>query len=222
MINIIVSGIGGRMGREVVKSVEKNENTSLLGGIRDIDSFSDKDIKNSVIIDFSSSEGLGKAVDTALKYNIPLVTGTTALTEDDFKKIEAASKKEAVFLSFNMSMGIFFLQKLFAENSKFLKENYDEQIIELHHKNKKDAPSGTAIKLSEALNGVPIQSVRMGAIKGCHRIIFADDNEVIEIKHTALDRSLFSDGAVNAALFIFSKKPGLYNMNDMFEGGNEK
>lgn len=222
MLNIIVSGIGGKMGKEVVKSAEKNENTSLLGDIKEIESFPKGEIQNSVIIDFSSREGLQKALELCLKYKIPLVTGTTGITSEDFKKIDAASRQIPVFLSFNMSMGIYFLQRILRENSKFLKENYDEEIIEVHHSNKKDSPSGTALNLSEALNDVPITSLRMGGIKGCHQIIFADENEVIEIKHTALDRSLFSDGAVKAALFIKDKKPKLYNMEDMFKGGDQK
>ncbi len=222
MINIIISGIGGRMGKEVVESAEKNEKCHLLGGIRDTDNFLKEQIKKAVIIDFSSKEAMRTALFKALKYKIPIVIGTTALSDEELLEIRKASKSIPVFLSFNMSRGICLLEKMLGENSELLNQSYDIQIIEIHHRNKKDAPSGTAIELARALKRDNIASLRLGSVKGCHVIILSGEGETIEIRHTASDRAVFAQGAVEAALFISRKKPGLYSMRDMLEGGEEK
>ncbi len=192
-----------------------------------------------VIVDFSSPESFRKALEMAVIAGKPFVSGTTGLGEGDFKLLEKAGEKIAVIHSPNMSVGVNILFSVM-EKIGAATADFDAEIIEMHHKHKKDAPSGTALKLGEiiaksrgcdlksvALYGregatgervdgsICFHSLRGGDVAGDHTVIFAGNGERIEITHKAHSRSLFVDGVVMAAGWIYEKKPGIYSMKDV-------
>ncbi|MBU5456112.1 4-hydroxy-tetrahydrodipicolinate reductase [Caproiciproducens sp. MSJ-32] len=192
-----------------------------------------------VIIDFSHPSNLDQMLDFSIKRKIPLVIATTGLSEEQLKEIEDASKKTAILHSSNMSLGINILSRVLRNISKLLSEDFDIEIIEKHHNKKVDAPSGTAYLLANVINEVldnskeytygregknvkrekneiGIHAIRGGTIAGEHTIIFAGDDEIIELKHTALSKSIFALGAIKAARFIVKSEEGLYTMDDIF------
>ena len=152
---------------------------------------------------------------------------TTGLSEELQLKVVQLSRTVAVFKSANMSMGINVLSELCKRASAILGVDYDVEIVEQHHHNKLDAPSGTALMLADAINDrsavrqkrdpkeIGISSVRGGSIVGDHEVLFCGQDEVISLKHTAYSRSIFANGAVNAAVYLAKKEPGLYNMGNM-------
>lgn len=194
-----------------------------------------------VIIDFSTA----KAVDAVVRYggekNIPMVICTTGLSDEQVEEIKKTSAHVAVLRSGNMSLGINLLLKLLKTASQTLLPNgFDPEIVEEHHRRKLDAPSGTAVMLADSINEagggdyayvygrsdrreprpqkeIGISSVRGGTIVGVHDVIFAGQDEVIEIKHTAYSRAIFAKGAVSAAKFLVGAKPGLYDMSDVID-----
>lgn len=189
------------------------------------------------VIDFSNPAALDGLLDFAEKRNIPLVLATTGYSEVQLKKIEAASQKVAIFRSANMSLGINVLLELVKKASAVLGDSYDIEIVEKHHNRKLDAPSGTALMIADAASAarksessyvyerhsvraprdkqeIGISSVRGGTIVGVHEILFAGRDETIEIKHTAMSREIFANGAVKAAKFIANvAQPGMYDMS---------
>ena len=213
MTDIIISG-RGNMGRALTLEVSKNKGFCLLGNIDSLDNFAS--LKEAVIIDFSKKEKLPWVINKAMKYNLPLVSGTTGLGKEEFCLLEKASFEIPVFYSPNMSMGMEIVRGFLKEKQELLKENYAGQIVEVHREAKKDSPSGTAQSLKEAMwNEVKINSLRLGDFKGTHSVILVSDGEVIEIRHTALHRGLFAKGALMAAEFIKNREKGLYFMEDM-------
>ena len=192
-----------------------------------------------VIIDFSTAS----AVDTLLSYveakKVPAVICTTGLSEEQVARIDAVSKEVALLRSGNMSMGINTIIKVLKDISKTLCDaGFDVDIVEKHHKHKLDAPSGTALMLADAVSEgigekrdyvydrstrrmerpkeeIGISAVRGGTIVGEHDVIFAGADEIVEISHTALSRGVFANGALNAAMFLNGKAPGLYSMHDV-------
>ena len=194
-----------------------------------------------VIIDASIIEGTAALLKFAVRRNLPLVIMTTGQNEEQIAMINEASLKIPIFKSGNMSLGINILSALVKKTAEILGETFDIEIVESHHNKKVDAPSGTAMMLaksvSEGLSETPvytydrhlqrkprdheeigIHSIRGGTIIGEHEIIFAGEDEVIKLSHSAGSRKMFAAGAVNAALFLISKKPGLYDMNDLIGG----
>ena len=202
---------------------------------------SDCDAEADVVIDFSNAAAVDHLLDWCQEKQMPVVLCTTGLSEEQLKKVEDAAKRTAVLKSANMSLGVNLLMKLLQDAAKVLApEGFDMEIVERHHNQKVDAPSGTAIALADALNGaleedyeyvydrsgqrkkrdsheIGISAVRGGTIVGEHEVIFAGEDEVIEFKHTAYSKALFAKGAVAAAKFLAGKGPGRYDMSDVIQ-----
>jgi len=193
--------------------------------------------KADVIIDFSNPYHLPGLLDYSTQNKVGLVIATTGFSNKDLEEIELASHKTAIFYSANMSLGINVLINLVKEASLILK-NWDIEIIEKHHNKKIDSPSGTAYMIANNINNaldnnkeyvfgrytkedkrrdneIGIHAIRGGSIVGEHTVIFAGEDEVLEIKHTAASKKIFAIGSINAARFISNKTNGLYNMEDL-------
>lgn len=201
------------------------------------DSVSDFPDTADVIIDFSHHTALPSLCEYAVAHNTPLVIATTGHTEEELEIMKKTSDKVAVFFSRNMSIGINLLIELSKSVSKTLGIDFDIEIIEKHHNKKLDAPSGTALMIAEELASerdstqfvydrqsvrkercsaeIGIHSVRGGTIVGEHEVIFAGNNEILTLSHTATSREIFANGAIKAAEFIAGKSPALYNMSDV-------
>ena len=196
--------------------------------------------KADVIVDFSHHTALPALLDYAVKTGTPLVVCTTGHTEDELTAMREACGKVAVFFSGNMSIGINLIMELCRRASLALGTSFDVEIVEKHHNKKLDAPSGTALMLADAIketreeteyvydrhsvrrqrssDEIGIHSVRGGTIVGEHEVIFAGNNEVITISHSAMSREIFAAGAVRAASFLIGKPAGMYNMSDVIGG----
>jgi 4-hydroxy-tetrahydrodipicolinate reductase len=196
-----------------------------------------------VIIDFTTPTTSVSSLAIARKIKIPIVIGTTGLTDEEMKIVRSASSSVPVLLSANMSVGVNLLFRIAPEIANILGGDYDIERVEVHHSKKKDSPSGTAKKLAELIaeakgknlkdlavygregkvgerpkNEIGIHAVRAGDVVGEHTIIYAGDNERIEITHRAHSRDVFAQGALRAAKFLADKSPGLYDMQDVVEG----
>lgn len=195
------------------------------------------DVRADAIIDFSSAACCSALLAFAVKTQTPLVLCTTGLADGQKEEVEEASKKVAILRSANMSLGINVLAKLLKEAaSQFAPAGFDIEIVEKHHNLKKDAPSGTAILLADSMNDaldnkygyvydrsgrnekrpqyeIGISSVRAGNIPGDHDVIFAGEDEVITFSHRAYSKAVFGRGAVQAAVFLKGKAPGMYDMS---------
>lgn len=246
MIKVLLSGCFGRMGRAVTEAARGSDKVEIIAGV-DITSgestfpvysnFSDSIETPDVVIDFSHHTAILPVLKYALSKDIPVVIATTGHDEDEMELIEEASEMIPVFFSRNMSIGVNLLIALSRKASEFLGEDFDVEIVEKHHRNKLDAPSGTALMIADAISEtrkstsyvydrherlarrpndeIGIHSVRGGTIIGEHEVIFAGRDEVITISHSAASRSLFASGAIKAAEFIIGKEPELYNMDDL-------
>ena len=196
-----------------------------------------------VIVDFSHPSTLPFLLNYAIKNKIPAVIATTGMSEDDIRQIHLAAKKIPVFFTFNMSLGVNLLAALTTQAAKVLSGNFDIEIIEKHHNKKIDAPSGTAVMLGNAVadglsynpkfvyerhsvrrrrspDEIGMHSIRGGTIVGEHSVIFAGEDEVITLSHSAFSKSVFAVGALRAAKFICSRKTGLYSMKELLEQEN--
>lgn len=251
MTDIIIQGIAGRMGRVLCDMIAQREDCRVVAGI-DLadgvqcgipvyDSLEKLEGKGDVLIDFSSPAAVARALPYCAEHKLPAVICTTGLPEETQLKIVQLSREVPVLQSGNMSMGINLLMDLCKRASAVLGVNYDVEIVEQHHHNKVDAPSGTAYMLANAINEVNdgayhyvydrasvhekrdpkelgISSVRGGSIVGDHEVLFCGPDEVITLKHTAYSRNIFANGAINAAVYLAKKEPGLYNMGDLIAG----
>lgn len=251
MINIVITGACGRMGRVIAELVKERSDCRICGGI-DLkgEQYGDFPIvskvfelaeKPDVIIDFSHPSALEDLLSYCKMKNVPLVIATTGYDQDQTEKIKLAAQQIPVFFTFNMSLGINLLADLAKKAAEVLGGQFDVEIVEKHHNQKKDAPSGTALMLAEAVNQVyngdkkyvydrhnvrkargkeeiGISSIRGGTIVGEHDIIFAGHDEVITLSHSAQSREVFAVGAVNAAVFLSEKGAGLYEMSDLLKG----
>ena len=249
MIRVIMHGCNGKMGQVITDMVKNDDTAEIVAGIDVVDNrdngypvFTDIDacdVPADVIIDFAAAVAVDKLLDYSVKHKIPVVLCTTGLSEAQIAKVEEASKKVAVLRSANMSLGINTLMKLLKEAANiFAPAGYDIEIVEKHHNQKVDAPSGTAIALADSINEarnneyeyvydrsqvrkkrdkkeLGISAVRGGTIVGEHEVIFAGVDEVIEFKHTAYSKSVFAKGAVEAGKYLAGKSAGLYNMSDV-------
>ena len=249
MTKVVMHGCNGHMGRVITDLCKADSEVSVVAGVDKFegieneypvfDSISDVDVDFDVIIDFSNAA----AVDDLLTYcesnGKPVVLCTTGLTDDMINHVDSASKKVAVLRSANMSLGINTLFDLCKKATQvFADAGYDIEIVEKHHNQKLDAPSGTALALADACNEaldekyeycygradrrekrpkneIGISAVRGGNIVGEHEVIFAGLDEVITIKHTAYSKSVFAKGAVEAAKFLAGKPAGLYDMKQV-------
>lgn len=251
MIKAIMSGCNGKMGQVITGICKADSDIEIVAGIDVYDGIKNDypvfsnislcDVKADVIIDFSNA----KAVDDLLVYSVekqvPVVLCTTGLSEEQQKKVQQASEKTAVLKSANMSLGINMLMELLKQAALVLAPaGYDMEIVEKHHNQKLDAPSGTALALADSMNEaldnaytykydrsqerkkreqyeIGISAVRGGNIVGQHEVIFAGLDEVITFEHTAYSRSVFGKGAVEAAKFLSGKPAGYYDMGDVIK-----
>ncbi|HEX4925461.1 MAG TPA: 4-hydroxy-tetrahydrodipicolinate reductase [Bdellovibrionales bacterium] len=225
---LVICGISGRMGQEIVKVVHQDPDWQLAGGVDradatlgvrlepELSAFQRKDV--DVVIDFSSPAIFGDIVDWCVKNKRPLVSGTTGLGRDDFARLKSASRKIPVLWAPNMSLGIAMFTELIKKVAQL--DDFDFQIEEFHHRHKKDKPSGTAILLQDVLKAsvtkeVPEAiSIRGGGIFGIHRLYCMSPDETITIEHVALNRSVFAKGAVSAARWLVGQKAGSYELKD--------
>ena len=248
MVRVIFCGCYGRMGNAVRQIIKDEADMEIVAGVDIMDGTAEfpvyktiADVKEEadVIIDFSSPKALTSLIDHATAKNLPIVLCTTGFSEEQLGEIKKASEKVAILRSANMSLGINTLVKLLRTATEILANNgYDIEIVERHHNQKKDAPSGTALLLADAINKtadgkyeyvydrserrevrpkneIGISAVRGGSIVGDHGVIFAGLDEVIEISHRAYSRSVFAKGAVSAAAYLAGKPAGMYDMSDV-------
>lgn len=251
MKKILIQGICGRMGtvlrdkiaaREdccVVGGIDR-ETGELTGGIPVTENFSDCTADADVLIDFSSPAAAVCAVKFCTEKKMPCVICTTGLSAEAEAMLHHAAATIPVFRSANMSLGVNVMIELAKKAAQLLGSDYDMEIIEKHHRNKLDAPSGTALMLADAVNEVSggnldyvydrhtvrrkrdvrelgISSVRGGGIVGEHELLFCGDEETLTISHFAQSRAVFADGAIQAALFVADCKPGYYTMSELIQ-----
>ncbi len=248
MINVIISGANGKMGKTIAGMIEANPDFSVCAGV-DLytKEYGDFPIVENphllpaggdVIIDFSNPAALLELLPYAMEKKIPVVVATTGLGNEHKSLMEAASKVIPIFFSANMSLGISLLTELVKKAATVLGEGFDIEIIEKHHNRKLDAPSGTAMAIADAIceaapsakeyvydrhsvrrprgkQEIGIHAVRGGTIVGEHTVLFAGQDEIIEVKHSAGSRDIFAVGAIRAAAFIKDKPAGIYNMGDL-------
>ena len=236
------------MGKVITECVKGNNDCQIVAGV-DINteasngypvysSFSDVSEKADVIIDFSHPSVLSDLITFAKDNNLPLVLATTGFSASQTEQIKAAAKEIPLFFTFNMSLGVNLLVALSKKAAEVLDGNFDIEIVEKHHNQKVDAPSGTAIMLADAINEtldnrmmfeydrhskrekrpenqIGIHSVRGGNIVGEHEVIFAGHDEVITLAHRATSKEVFAVGAIKAAIYMNGKSAGLYDMNNV-------
>ena len=248
MTDIILCGCSGNMGHVITQCCERFDECKIVCGIdlnteakydypvyADINEFQGK---ADVIIDFSHPNALRSVLDYAVKNKIPVVESTTGLSDEQINEIKDASKKVAVFHSANMSLGVNLLCELAKKAVNVLGNGFDIEIVEMHHNQKIDSPSGTALMIADAINEelpvefdyefdrhskrskrtdreIGIHSVRGGTIVGEHEVIFAGNDEIIKLSHSASSKQIFANGAINAARYLAKQNPGLYSMKDL-------
>lgn len=250
MLKVILSGCNGHMGRVLTHLIDGDPDAVVVAGFDiNTDTLSSYPVFVNpeefhgfadVIIDFSHPSCLNGLLAFAKGRKIPILVATTGMQADDVQKIKEASGAIPVFYSANMSLGVNLMIDLIKRATRVLERYYDIEIIEKHHNQKIDAPSGTALAIADAISSamsspasyvydrhaqrkkrdkdeIGIHSIRGGTIVGEHEVIFAGNNETIEIRHTATSKEVFAHGAVAAAKFLALQSPGLYNMNDLVQ-----
>lgn len=263
MIKIAVTGAAGRMGAAIISAIIRNPATELAGALEREDSPAlGKDAgeiagadktgvkitgdkakafkKADAIIDFSTPENSMKTVEDAIASKKALVIGTTGFSLHQREEIKELAKNGRIVMAPNMSIGVNLLLKLVADAARVIGHEYDIEIIEAHHRLKKDAPSGTALRIAEVIAStlerdlekvavyerkgiigerrpeeIGIQTIRAGDIVGDHTVIFGCTGERLEITHKASSRATFAEGAVRAAVWVSSRENGLYDMQDV-------
>lgn len=249
MTKVIMHGCNGAMGRTISGLAKDMEDVEIVAGI-DLNteagagypvfaSLEECDVEADVIIDFASAKAVDHLLDYCAARQMPVVVCTTGLSQEQVAKVKETAKTTAVLRSANMSLGINTLMKLLQDAAKVLANaGFDIEIVEKHHNQKVDAPSGTALALADSINEamdnqyyykydrtkerakrdqkeIGIQAVRGGSIVGEHDVIFAGKDEVVTFSHTAYSKAIFGKGALEAARFLAGQKPGLYNMADV-------
>lgn len=249
MTRAIMNGCNGKMGQCITGICAQDPDIEIVAGIDTYDgikndypvftSLAECDVEADVIIDFSNAKAVDALIDHCVKKQIPVVLCTTGLSEEQLTKVEKAYEKVAILKSANMSLGINTLMELLKKAAMvFAPAGFDMEIVEKHHNQKLDAPSGTALALADSMNEalddaytykydrsqerkkrdkyeIGISAVRGGNIVGEHEVIFAGQDEVIEFKHTAYSKAVFAKGAVEAAKFLNGKSAGHYDMADV-------
>ena len=251
MTNIILCGCGGRMGQAIVRATEQGDTLRVVAGV-DVNAnavapacafpvytnISEFPGSADVIVDFSHHTALPSLLDYAVRTGTPLVVSTTGHTEEEMKMMKDASEKVAIFFSRNMSIGINLMIELAKSAAKTLGIAFDVEIVEKHHNQKLDAPSGTALMIADALcedaehpyvydrhavrkkrerGEIGLHAVRGGSIVGEHEVMFCGQNEIVTLSHSAASREVFATGALRAARFMCGKPAGFYNMDDVIE-----
>ncbi len=251
MVRIIMRGCNGRMGQVISSLAGADEDAEIVAGIDIRDDghnpypvygkLEECPVEADCLIDFSSADSVEEMLDYCAAHHLPCVLCTTGLSQGQLEKVEEASKKTAILRSANMSMGINLLLKILKEAADVLvPAGFDIEIVEKHHNQKLDAPSGTAIALADSINEefgntyeyvydrsgrreqrprkeIGISVVRGGTIVGDHDVIFAGTDEVVTFSHRAYSRAAFGRGALQAAKFLAGKAPGMYDMGDVVD-----
>ena len=259
MTRIVVIGAAGRMGRELCRAALETDGIELSGGTVEhgapelgtdlgelcgsgktgVTATEDPPEAAEVLVEFTTPE----ATVEHLAYGKPHVIGTTGLSDEQLQKVEETAHDVPIVLAPNMSVGVNLLREVVRELSAKLGDDYDVEVVEAHHRNKKDAPSGTALFLARAAaegrgrdldevavygrqgvspresDEIGIHALRGGAVVGEHRLIFYSGGEEVEVVHRALSRRTFAAGALRAARFVADAQPGLYSMADVLAGG---
>jgi len=243
MLKILLSGACGRMGRQVANLAEDEQAVIACGVDVHVEQWSDFPVYPSfslvqeeadVIVDFSRPESLSALLDYAKAHHLPVVLASTGYNEEDLAAIRKAAKEIPIFRSANLSLGVYVLKTL-AHQAAQLLPGFDIEIIEKHHNQKIDAPSGTALMLYDAVSNpdtVPVfgrngrtqkrekqeiglHAIRGGTVPGEHEVGFYGPSEVVTLSHSAQDRSIFARGALRAARFVAKQQPGEYSMDDL-------
>ncbi len=249
MVKVIMHGCNGKMGQMISGLIAADEEIELVAGIDAYDegknpypvftNIKDCDVEADAIIDFSTASAVDGLLDYCVEKKLPAVVCTTGLSEEQIAKLKEASKQVAILKSANMSLGINMLLKLLKDATAVLAPaGFDIEIVEKHHNQKLDAPSGTALALADSINEeldnsyryvydrsqvrekrsqkeIGISAVRGGTIVGDHDVIFAGADEVITFSHRAYSKAVFGKGAIQAAKFLAGKPAGLYDMSDV-------
>ncbi|WP_312642225.1 4-hydroxy-tetrahydrodipicolinate reductase [Hydrogenoanaerobacterium sp.] len=248
MKKIILSGANGKMGHVIASFVKEKSDCEIVAGIdRNTKTYDDFPIfavpaqctiKADCIIDFSHPSLLNPILEYAAHTSTPIVVATTGISNEQIALMRKTSELVPVFSSFNMSLGVNLLLELARKAATVLGHDFDIEIVEKHHDQKVDAPSGTAIMLADAINHaqsdcyeykydrhskrekrskseIGMHSIRGGTIVGEHDVIFAGKDEIITLSHTAMSKEIFATGAVNAAVYLAGKPAGLYDMGDL-------
>lgn len=249
MIKMIMHGCNGKMGQVISGICKEDSEIEIVAGIDPYDGvkndypvfakIADCDVAADVVVDFAAAPAVDDLLDYCVAHKLPVVLCTTGLSEQQLARVEEVSRQIAVLKSANMSLGINMLMDLLKKAAKILAPaGFDVEIVEKHHNQKVDAPSGTALALADSINEslenayaykydrtqerkkrekyeIGIQAVRGGSIVGEHEVIFAGTDEVIEFKHTAYSKAIFGKGAVEAAKFLAGRAPGRYDMSDV-------
>lgn len=249
MVRIIMHGCNGKMGQVITKIVKEDKDAEIVAGVDTylgiqneypvFEKIEKCEVEADVVVDFSNAAAVDGLLTYCVEKKVPVVLCTTGLSEEQLQKVKAASEKVAVLKSANMSLGVNMLLKLLQDAAKVLAPaGFDIELVEKHHNQKVDAPSGTALALADSINHalndeytynydrsqvrqkrdkkeIGIVAVRGGTIVGEHEVIFAGEDEVIEFKHTAHSKAVFAKGAVEAGKFLKGKMPGLYDMKDV-------
>jgi len=248
MIDIVICGVNGKMGQTLAEAAGRTEGIRVAAGV---DKFPQAHLnpfpvygriddcreKADIVVDFSRPEALDTNVRFAKSHGIPLIIATTGFSEEEKQRIQEASETTPVFFSANMSLGVSLQMELARRAAECFGEAFDIEIVEQHHNQKVDAPSGTALALAEAINAsfvnpkellcgrctrsekrgreIGIHAVRGGTLPGEHSVLFIGPDEVLELRHTAYSRQIFAFGALRAAQYMAGKPAGLYTMADM-------
>jgi len=251
-INLAITGCMGRMGQQLIKSVKKNKTFNLvaltertkinkkISGIKPEFNSTGAFKKASIIIDFTVPKCTLEILKIAAKQKMKVVIGTTGFSKKEEILIKKFSNKIAILKAGNMSLGVNLLMYLTEIASKSLGKNFLSKVYEVHHKHKKDYPSGTALMLGKGIangknkefysligkkylnkkifpfgNKINFNSIRKGRVIGEHEVTFSSGKEVVTLNHESFDRALYSEGALTAAKWLFNKKAGLYSMRDL-------
>lgn len=251
MVKVILHGCSGKMGRVISALIKEESEMEIVAGVDKVLSgeyaypvgfcLRECRVDADVVIDFSDASAVEDVLEFCAERNLPLVLCTTGLTEEQIQKIEETAQKIAILRSANMSLGISLLMKLVKDAAAVLAPaGFDIELVEKHHNQKVDAPSGTAIAFADAMNGILNQSyeyqydrskerrtrkkkeigivaVRGGTMVGEHDIIFAGEDEVLTFQHTAYSKAVFGKGAIEAAKFLVGKSAGKYDMSDVIQ-----
>lgn len=246
MTNIVICGANGKMGKTIYSCIQERDDCKVVAGIDIyteqyadfpiVDAPDKLPVKADVVIDFSNPASLNALLDYCLSTGTPVVLASTGYNDEQINQIKNAAQQIPVFFTFNMSLGINLLVQLAKKAASVLGGQFDIEIVEKHHNQKLDAPSGTAIMLANAINEtldnskhyvydrhsrrqkrekseIGMHAIRGGTIVGEHDIIFAGHDEVITLSHSATSKTVFAEGSINAAVFLKNQSAGLYDMS---------
>lgn len=246
MTNIVICGANGKMGKTIYSCIQERDDCKVVAGIDIyteqyadfpiVDAPDKLPVKADVIIDFSNPASLNALLDYCLSTGTPVVLASTGYNDEQINQIKNAAQQIPVFFTFNMSLGINLLVQLAKKATSVLGDQFDIEIVEKHHNQKLDAPSGTAIMIANAINEtldnskhyvydrhsrrqkrekseIGMHAIRGGTIVGEHDIIFAGHDEVITLSHSAASKTVFAEGSINAAVFLKNQSAGLYDMS---------